>query len=133
MTDSQKQNIEKMRLQGVGYKRIGGALGLPVSTVKSFCQRNKLESGTAPAPPEAAAGTDICKHCGKPLEHTPKHRAKTFCSDKCRFAWHNARFDARRSFICAHCGAVFITRNNRSRKYCGHPCYILHHFGEEPS
>ena len=42
MTTEQKDRIVQLRASGKGYKRIAESLGISVSTVKSYCQRNGL-------------------------------------------------------------------------------------------
>ena len=44
MTEAQKKRIAKLRQQGLGYTTIASELRLSVSTVKSFCRRNKLQA-----------------------------------------------------------------------------------------
>ena len=131
MTDTQKQNIEKLRLQGMGYRRIANALDIPMSTVKSHCQRYKLPVGEIIKIPAKVADKTICKQCGKPLEQKPKAKPKFFCCDKCRYDyWNNspAQRDSLRYILCAGCGTVFTSYESRNRKYCGHSCYINHRF-----
>ena len=67
MTDVQKRNIEQLRLQGVGYKRIAGSLGISANTVKSYCQRNKLEAALVVeevVTESAAIRHTACAGCG---------------------------------------------------------------------
>ena len=42
MTDLQKEQIKTLRLQGIGYVKIGEMLGISDNTVRSFCRRNGL-------------------------------------------------------------------------------------------
>ena len=56
MTDLQKEQIKTLRLQGIGYVKIGEMLGISDNTVRSFCRRNGLG--------DAAKNTVACKHCG---------------------------------------------------------------------
>lgn len=44
MTDDQKQKIETLRRQGIGYCTVAKRVGLPANTVKTFCRRNNLSS-----------------------------------------------------------------------------------------
>lgn len=133
MTDTQKKNVEKLRLRGLGYKRIADVLDLSVSTVKSHCQRNKLPVGRISSAAEIVENKAVCKQCGKPLEQPSKRKPKTFCGDKCRYAWWNANQDQRHSaqyIVCAGCGNAFASVS-RNRKYCGHACYINDRFPKE--
>lgn len=38
-----KSQVEQLRNNGLGYKRIASVLGVSVNTVKSMCQRNHIE------------------------------------------------------------------------------------------
>lgn len=71
MTQGQKEQIDTLREQGNGYKRIAGILGVSVNTIASYCRRK----------------TAVCPCCGAALVMTPKHRKKKFCSDACRLKW----------------------------------------------
>ena len=79
MTDLQKEQIKTLRLQGIGYVKIGEMLGISDNTVRSFCRRNGLG--------DAAKNTVACKHCGKLIKIIPKQKPRKFCSDACRTAW----------------------------------------------
>lgn len=130
MTNLQKEQIKAMRLQGIGYIKIGEALGISDNTVRSFCRRNGLG--------ETSKNTVACKQCGRPVKVTPKQKPKKFCSDACRTAWWNSHLDcvARKAvyeYTCAHCGNSFTAYGNKNRKYCCHACYIADRFGEAHS
>lgn len=56
MTKEQREQVRRLRVQGKGYKQIGGVLGIPVSTVKSFCRR---EAGEMPPAPDGHVGVYI--------------------------------------------------------------------------
>lgn len=142
MTGEQKQHIQDMRLQGLAFSQIADSLGLSVNTVKSYCRR-ALSKNDASEDSGNEDNKEICKHCGKRLIQKGKQKPKTFCCDKCRFDWWNANRDKLNrktvhQLTCAHCGAVFDSYD-KSRKYCGHACYIVDRFsgssvsGEEAS
>lgn len=129
MTNQQKNQIITLRLQGVGYVKIGQALGISNNTVRSFCRRNGLDG-------EAGKNTVRCQQCGKPIKVVPKRKPRKFCSDRCRTTWWNSRLDSveRKAiyhFTCAACGTEFMAYGNRHRKYCSHACYISDRFGKE--
>lgn len=42
MNDFERSQIMKLQQDGLGYKRIATATGLPVNTVKTFCRRNPV-------------------------------------------------------------------------------------------
>ena len=56
MTNQQKEQIRTMRLQGIGYIKIGKALGISDNTVRSFCRRNGLG--------DKSKNAVVCKQCG---------------------------------------------------------------------
>ncbi|MCM1226039.1 MAG: helix-turn-helix domain-containing protein [Clostridium sp.] len=111
MTDNQKQQIDSLRNQGYGYKKIAERLDISVNTVASHCRRK----------------ADKCLQCGTVLTHTPKHRKKKFCSDKCRMAWWNTHQDSINRkpswIVCKQCGKPFDARYKLSRKFCSRKCY----------
>lgn len=128
MTDQQKEQIRTLRLQGIGYVKIGETLGISDNTVRSFCRRNGLG--------DTAKNTVSCKQCGKPIKIISKRKPRIFCSDSCRTAWWNSHQDcvhrkAVYEYTCAHCGKQFTAYGNAGRKYCSHACYIAHRFGGE--
>ena len=128
MNDLQKEKIKAMRLQGIGYVKIGEALGISDNTVRSFCRRNSLG--------DTAKNTVVCKYCGKLIKIIPKQKPRKFCSDSCRTAWWNSHPDcvnrkAVYSHICTYCGKPFTAYGNSGRKYCSHQCYIADRYRME--
>jgi Uncharacterized conserved protein len=126
MTNSQKEKIRTMRMQGMSYVKIGEILGISDNTVRSFCRRCGLG--------EAAKNTCCCKQCGKLVKIIPKRKPRIFCSDECRAEWWNTHPESvhRKAvyhFTCAHCGKPFTAYGNKGRKYCCHQCYIADRFG----
>jgi endogenous inhibitor of DNA gyrase (YacG/DUF329 family) len=129
MTNQQKDQIRTMRMQGLGYVKIGQALGISHNTVRSFCRRNGLDR-------DAAKNTTACQQCGKLVKIIPKQKPKKFCSDACRASWWNShpelvRRKAVYHYTCACCGQEFTAYGNQTRKYCSHKCYIADRFGKE--
>ena len=59
MTDKDRREIVQLRWTGLGYGRIARQLGIPLSTVKSFCLRNNV--------PSKARG-QVCLQCGHVIE-----------------------------------------------------------------
>ena len=119
MTDSIKNEIVQLRRSGVGYGRISRQLGIPLSTVKSYCRRHNVVGGVK--------GT-VCMQCGHHLEQVPHRKKKKFCSDGCRITWwnHHKHLMPTNS-VCVHCGKAFHGRNGC--KYCSHQCYVAERFG----
>ena len=74
MTNEQKAMIRKLRQQNNSYVSIAGVLGVSVSAVKGYCQRNGLSGkrATAESTPD---GLSACLGCGKPI--------RKYCSHEC--------------------------------------------------
>lgn len=130
MTDKQKQIIREMRRRGMSYSAIAAAHGLSANTVKSFCLRENIDLQSNLDDEKRK----LCKNCGAPLMHHPGSKKKTFCRDKCRYAWwsKNRRWTGIKRahrLTCFHCATEFDS-NNKKRKYCGRECYILNRYGE---
>ncbi len=125
MTITDKEKICLLRGDGLGYKAIAAKLGLPLGSVKSFCQRNDR------AADDGAGG--VCLQCSKPLgKRLPGAENKKFCSSACRITWWNHHAHLRQPQdkdrrVCVYCGRTFYSR--KPRQYCGHPCYIRARFG----
>jgi hypothetical protein len=122
MTNEQQLKIMTLRQQGYGYIKIGQMLGVSDNTVRSFCRRNERGKNTKTA-------VFFCKQCGKQIKPISGRKPKKFCSDACRVLWWNSHMEcvnrkAIYPFNCQHCGKPFSAYGNRSRKYCGHVCYI---------
>jgi endogenous inhibitor of DNA gyrase (YacG/DUF329 family) len=120
MTPNQKQKITYLRGKGESYAAIAGALGISENTVKSFCRRNNLGGRIS----------DVCRQCGKPLQHIEHKRPKLFCGGACRSRWWlaNAAQENRKAvyhFVCPICGKEFTAYGNAHRKYCSRACYGL--------
>ena len=87
MTEKQKSEIRRLRLDGNGYRHIAAALNLPLSSVKAYCRCHGLKgygSVTALNDETTRESGLFCRQCGKRLHHTPGKRKKKFCSDYCR-------------------------------------------------
>lgn len=126
LTDTQKQTITNLRMQGLTYAEIAAVTELSANTVKSFCHRNHIQ----PTLPEPAT-SGLCKNCGKLLHQLPGTKQRIFCSDKCRYAWWNKqRRKQPYHLLCHYCGREFISYGNRKRRFCGRECYLLDRQGE---
>lgn len=130
MTDKQMQIIRDMRQQGMSYSAIAAVHKLSANTIKSFCRRKNIDVQDSFDDEKR----ELCKNCGAPLIHHPGTKKKTFCRDKCRYAWWNktrgwAGVKSTYRLTCFHCGTEFDS-NNKKRKYCGRECYIHCRYGE---
>lgn len=131
MTEREKSQIQELRTQGLGYKKIAERLGVSENTIKTFCKRNGF-GGVKGSP--STKKTDVCLYCGAAIKQTPGKKKKKFCSDKCRWAWWNQNLDkvkrkAIYTFECPNCKKQFTAYGNAKRKYCSHQCYIESRFG----
>ncbi len=128
MTNEQKEQIRKLRLQGDGYMKISQKLGVSINTIRSFCRRMELDG--------CLSGTQHrCKQCGRAIKIVPKQKPKSFCSDACRIRWWNSHPEdvkrkANYEFVCARCGVSFTAYGNAHRKYCSRACYIVGRYGK---
>ena len=110
------EEIDKLRFQGYGYKKIARLLRLSENTIKSYCRRHPFDKTQK-----------VCLQCGKPIENTPHKREKKYCSDKCRLDWWNSHPELinRKTiydYVCEHCSKSFQSYNAH-RKYCSRDCY----------
>ena len=133
MTNQQKEAVLQLRSKGLGYTEIARQLGLSVNTLKSFGRRYGVPSLYRVSGIEAGEqqpNLNGCKQCSAALIQTPHRRKKSFCSDRCRYAWwmHNrALSQSATPNKCPSCGKLFVARN--SQRYCSHTCYVTARFG----
>lgn len=121
MNMEEKQQVMKLRSEGLGYKKISSELGISVNTIKSFCRANQLTKEFTPT-------KSYCKNCGMQFCQT-KNKQKIFCSRSCKQTWWNQhRNQAKRTIleehICPNCEKTFHAYDRENRKYCSHACYI---------
>lgn len=137
MTAEQKEKIQQLRRQGVGYGQVAACLGISKEAVKSFCRRNPAQGFAQDTSADNTVLADegiVCKQCGKLLTQKPNQKPKRFCSDDCRLAWwrkNESELNKKALYLlrCAYCGKEFESYGNKARKYCGHACYIKDRFG----
>lgn len=116
MNTNERMEIDRLHASGMGYRKIAKETGVSENTVKSYLRRLKADELKCPV-------------CGSPLVSVPGHRAKKFCSDRCRMSWRNSHrgLVKRQTFYtatCAFCGKTFRSYGNSGRKYCSRECYI---------
>ncbi|MCD8157847.1 MAG: hypothetical protein LUD77_02825 [Clostridiales bacterium] len=94
MTDKQRTTIIKMRSEGTGYLAIARATNLSRDAVRKFC-KNKHLSGYGNAAAlniqEQKNNGILCLYCGMPIMQNTTGRPKKFCSNKCRYDYHNRK------------------------------------------
>ena len=101
MTEQQKSVIKTLRQQNFSYNAIANTLGLTISTVKSYCQRNGL------------AGNRKEAFRSNPLKNSHLEQVK-------RRNPHTVN--------CLCCGKEFTYYGPNPQKFCSHPCYIKHRY-----
>jgi len=141
VTDIEKQQIQELRIKGVGYKAIAAVLGMSRDTVRGYCKRNGLEGDSIVISlnvEEKKKNHLLCTCCSKPIKQNDRGRARRFCSDECRRKWWNDNPQERNrndaatyKYSCPHCGKEFSCYGNKKRKYCSHDCYIKSRFWSE--
>ncbi len=133
MTSEEKNQIKRLRAEGYGYKKIADVVGIPHSTIKSFCRRNGL-GGRVDSEQKTDDEIQTCKCCGLPVKQNPGRKEKKFCSYTCRMKWWKEHPDkverkAVYHFECVFCHKPFTAYGNANRKYCCHECYVADRFG----
>ena len=141
MTESEKQQIQELRLEGMGYKAIAAIMGMTRDRVRSYCKRNGLGGGAQVVVlnvEERIKNHQLCTCCKKPLKQKGRGWARKFCSEDCRRTWWKENAQARKRnetavyhFTCHQCGKDFSVYGNRKRKYCCHDCYINSRYWSE--
>ena len=134
VTNEQKLQIRKLRKENCSYSNIASTLGVTLSAVKGYCQRNGLAGVRAVTEPTPEPSVSCCKNCGKEVIQRPGIKEIKFCSGSCRQAWWNDHLDlvsrkAVYEYTCACCGKPFSAYGNSHRKYCSHSCYIEERYG----
>lgn len=124
MTKDEIVVVTQLQRQGLGYRRIAALTNIPLNTIKSYCRRHPVNEAEADAPLEA-----FCRQCGQPIESVPHHKAKQFCSDKCRMTWWNSHRNlvnrkAYQTVVCGNCGTAFQVYGNMPRKFCSRACSV---------
>lgn len=139
------EQIEELRLKGLGYKSIALVVGTSRENVRYYCKTHDLSGDPKEVQAKLADAKknknkpERCKNCGKRLVRNSHSGKKLFCGDACRRAWwKNHQEESRRGagafyvFECAYCGKRFTSYGNQYRKYCCHNCYKEDRFWSQP-
>lgn len=78
-----KKRILEMNKNGDGYKKIAAELNISVGSVRNALKEKEDSS--------------YCRHCGKRLIFVPGKKKKTFCNDRCRYAYWNDRKEVKKN------------------------------------
>ena len=133
MNKIQKEQIKRLRLDGLGYIKVAQALGLSENTVKSYCRRNNLSGNIRVSDEQLRQQPStekcFCKQCGTEITQVPKRKPKRFCSEACgsEFWKENQDKISRKTavkYTCPVCNKAFFDYGKNDRKYCSHECYI---------
>ena len=92
MTNEQKAVIRRLRQQNNSYVSIANTLGVSVSAVKGYCQRNGL-TGLRAAAESTPDDPSVCLGCGKPITSV---RASSASSSVVRHAGRHGGTPTRR-------------------------------------
>lgn len=141
MTDVQAARINRLRMEGKGYKAIATETGLSRDIVRNYCKKHNL-SGYASVVSKnmqiMTEGNEACRFCGNTIIQPATGRRKRFCCEKCRRQWWKAHPEAVKKgtkaiyeLTCNQCGKTFHSYGNKNRKYCSRDCYFKHRFLEE--
>ncbi len=141
MTDTQKEHINRMRADGLGYLKIARILSLSVNTVKTYCRRNNLCGELEKHDSASVVDYSVsvhCRNCGIPIDQPSGKKQRKFCSDICRVSWWNShpeKVNRRANYlkVCAYCCKLFTSYGNINRIYCCHACYIGSRFRKDVS
>ena len=132
MTQEQIKQVEKMRLQGMGYKAIATQLQISRERVRGYCKRHGYAGDANYLKPTLKSQVEdgkACKQCLKPFRHTQKRSTKKFCSDKCRReGWVKHNKHKHKTYPCHYCGQTFGVYGSKTQKYCSHECFVKHRF-----
>jgi len=131
MNENFKAEIKKLRLEGLGYKRISKELDVSIDRVKYFCRKNGL---TGVMTQTTISPSTQCQFCDQLIIQAKGKKGKKFCSDICRQKWWNQNrhlLNGRKSIehSCPTCQNVFKAYIQENRKFCSHQCYINARFG----
>ncbi len=127
MDNFQREQIRKLRSQGLGYKAIGKMVGLSRDSVRNYCKRNPDLFGFGKAVKQMLenkfCNQPKCLECQNNFELNHKGRTKQFCSASCRRKnWVKKHPEKADSHFCKLCGMSFTTYGNPQRKYCSRSC-----------
>jgi len=112
MSMSQKEIIIALRDQGMSYQDIARIAKVSEVNARSICSRAYQHNDIQ--------NDGMCRYCGVKLTNTAGKKQKQFCSDKCRYDWHNQHKLYVR--VCECCGNEFISFGHPYKRFCSIRC-----------
>ena len=110
-----KEMILALRAQNLKYKEIAQKLDVKETYARTICSRAKRSQPSFP--------DGLCRNCGAELIHVEGAKRKQFCSDACRYQWHNHQKQRKRYICyCEECGAVFVSHGYPGKRFCSREC-----------
>lgn len=127
MDNFQRNQIRKLRSQGLGYRIIGKMVGLTRDSVRNYCKRNPDLFGYGKAVKQMLEDKISdqlkCLECQSNFELNHRGRIKQFCSDSCRRKyWVKQHPEKADSHVCERCRKTFTAYGSPTRKYCSRSC-----------
>lgn len=116
MPMSKKEIIIALRDQGMLYQDIARIAKVSEVNARSICSRAYHQNDTQ--------NDGMCRYCGVKLINTAGKKQKQFCSDKCRYDWHNQHKLYIR--VCEYCGKEFVSFGYPNKRFCSRSCRTLH-------
>lgn len=120
MSVEQKELIIALRDQGMHYNdiaRIAKVSEAFARTVYSRANRSRKP---------IVNNDDLCRCCGAKLIHLRGKKKKLFCSEKCRYDWHNQQKKHKPyERICEYCGKEFVSIGYPNKRFCSRECNTM--------
>lgn len=116
MRQRQKDELVRLRNEGMTYAEIAESTGLSFGSVKMFFYRTRRNDATL-----------RCEQCHQLIRNSNRPQQR-FCSYSCRMKWWARHPDQhgyteRHCFCCVTCGKSFYSLHTQS--YCSRNCYYV--------
>ena len=120
MSSTQKDLIVAYRKAGMSYRDIAEK----THTTSDYCRTICSRANRAQRQKMQDADMGLCLYCGHLVVNTPGAKPKHFCSDKCRYDYHNwEKKHSGHIRTCETCGNEFVAFGNPKKRFCSHDCY----------
>ena len=77
MNDTQKLQIQKLRVEGLGYGKIAEKLDISINTIKTYCKRHGF-GGVAVEQTAVKGDEHFCLSCGVPVVQIAGRKRRGF-------------------------------------------------------